>query len=128
MEDVEIYPAWAHSPEEVIDYHAVDPSMGLDDEQVEERREQYGYNELEKPPAASIWAMILEQFDDTLVKVRLCCSLSVVALLLLLLLLLLCLSPIPSIPIPSHPKSIPPKSTDPPLSRLCFLRSGLFRG
>jgi len=63
------YPAWAHSPDEVAAFHRVNPSTGLTDEQVEERREKHGYNELNKPPAPSMWALILEQFDDTLVKV-----------------------------------------------------------
>lgn len=64
------YPAWAHSPEEVAEALDVDPSVGLSDEEVEARREEHGFNELEKPPAPSVWVLILEQFDDTLVKVR----------------------------------------------------------
>jgi magnesium-transporting ATPase (P-type) len=68
--DSTAYPAWAYTPEEVAKFHQVNPSTGLTDEQVEERRQQHGYNELNKPPAPSMWALILEQFDDTLVKVR----------------------------------------------------------
>ena len=64
-----VYPAWAHSPEEVAAHHEVDPSSGLNDEQVEQRLKKYGYNELTKPPPPSMWKLILEQFDDTLVKV-----------------------------------------------------------
>lgn len=64
-----VYPAWAHPVQEVLAHHQVDPNVGLTDEQVEERRREHGYNELTKPPAPSMWSLILEQFDDTLVKV-----------------------------------------------------------
>lgn len=64
-----VYPAWAHSPEDVAAHYAVDPAQGLSDVQVEQKRREYGYNELKKPDPPSIWALILEQFDDTLVKV-----------------------------------------------------------
>lgn len=41
-------------------------------EDLEERRATYGFNELEKQPGTSVWKLILEQFDDTLVKVCEC--------------------------------------------------------
>ena len=44
-------------------------STGLRSDQVERRRAKYGLNELEKPPSTPIWKLVLEQFDDTLVKV-----------------------------------------------------------
>jgi Ca2+-transporting ATPase len=69
MSSADSCPAWALSPDEVTAFHQVNPSTGLTDEQVEERRQKHGYNELKKPPAPSMWALILEQFDDTLVKV-----------------------------------------------------------
>ena len=65
----EVYPAWAYTPTEVASHHEVDPSTGLTDEQVQQRLLEHGYNELKKPPPPSMWALILEQFDDTLVKV-----------------------------------------------------------
>lgn len=64
-------PAWARTPDEVAAFHQVNPSTGLTDEQVEEKRQKHGYNELNKPPPPSMWSLILEQFDDTLVKVLL---------------------------------------------------------
>ena len=70
MDPSPVYPAWAHSTEEVVAHHAVDPSIGLSEEQVERRLQEHGYNELKKPPSPSMWALILEQFDDTLVKVN----------------------------------------------------------
>jgi hypothetical protein len=33
------------------------------------RRAKYGFNELEKAPGTPLWKLILQQFDDTLVKV-----------------------------------------------------------
>jgi magnesium-transporting ATPase (P-type) len=70
MEDEPVFPAWAHTAEATAAHHGVDVAKGLTADQVEERRERYGYNELKKPPSPSIWALILQQFDDTLVKVR----------------------------------------------------------
>lgn len=71
MEDMDgIFPAWAHSVEETMSHHGVDDvTEGLNDAQVMKRRARFGYNELKKPPATSMWQLILEQFDDTLVKV-----------------------------------------------------------
>ena len=39
-------------------------------DQVEAKRSVYGYNELEKPPQTPLWKLVLQQFDDVLVKVR----------------------------------------------------------
>jgi hypothetical protein len=44
------YPAWAQPIENVLKHHAVDAASGLSEEQIEERRAVYGFNELEKPP------------------------------------------------------------------------------
>ncbi len=63
------YPAWAHSTDEVLQHHGVDASTGLTNAQVLAQRERYGYNELEKEPAKALWKLVLEQFDDMLVKV-----------------------------------------------------------
>lgn len=69
MNDQEVYDAWAHTPSETLKHYRVDEKRGLSEEEVEARRERYGWNELEKPPSASIWALIFQQFDDMLVKV-----------------------------------------------------------
>ena len=63
------YPAWAHSADAVLQHHGVDASHGLTDAQVFSQRERYGYNELEKDPPKALWKLVLEQFDDMLVKV-----------------------------------------------------------
>ena len=69
---MEVYPAWARSAEDTAAHHGVDIKVGLTAEQVAAKRRQYGYNELEKQPGKPLWRLVLEQFDDMLVKVRLC--------------------------------------------------------
>ncbi|CAI4231256.1 unnamed protein product [Auanema sp. JU1783] len=44
---------------------------GLSDDQVEKLREKYGANELPAEEGKTIWELILEQFDDLLVKILL---------------------------------------------------------
>ena len=39
-----------------------------------EARETFGHNELTKQPGKPMWKLVLEQFDDMLVKVRLTLS------------------------------------------------------
>ena len=65
------YPAWVHSVDEVAGNYQVDLQDGLTDQQVAEARERYGKNELEKQPGKPLWKLVLEQFDDMLVKVKL---------------------------------------------------------
>lgn len=64
-----MFPAWTATPEEVAQHHGVDVDTGLTPAQVEAKRAQYGFNELEKEPGKSLFALVLEQFDDMLVKV-----------------------------------------------------------
>ena len=77
------FPAWARSVEETVRHHGVDMSSGLTEEQVAQQRAKYGWNELAKQPGKPLWRLVLEQFDDMLVKVipavlsnRLCCKFS----------------------------------------------------
>lgn len=60
---------WSMTTAQVLSHLDVDPKTGLTDQKVEEKRATYGYNELEKESKQSIWAMIVEQFEDTLVRV-----------------------------------------------------------
>ena len=64
------YPAWARSAQEVASHHGTDTAAGLTSAQVEEKRRQYGFNELEKAPGKPMWRLVLEQFDDMMVKVH----------------------------------------------------------
>lgn len=64
-----VFPAWSVSAEEALQHHGVQLASGLSSSEVEARRSKYGFNELEKAPGTPLWKLILEQFDDTLVKV-----------------------------------------------------------
>lgn len=59
------------SVEEVCGYFGVDESTGLTEEQIRKLREKYGPNELPAEEGKPLWELILEQFDDLLVKILL---------------------------------------------------------
>ena len=65
------FPAWARTTTQVAAHHGVDVNKGLTDKQVESQREKYGWNELDKEPGKPLWKLVLEQFDDALVKILL---------------------------------------------------------
>jgi hypothetical protein len=65
-----IFPAWARTVAETAAHHGVDLAVGLTDEQVERQRAKHGWNELAKQPGKPLWRLVLEQFDDMLVKVQ----------------------------------------------------------
>lgn len=67
----ETFPAWARDVKECVEKYGVNPDIGLSAGEVEKRREIYGYNELEKHEGTSIFQLILEQFNDTLVRILL---------------------------------------------------------
>ncbi|KAL9181312.1 hypothetical protein ACHAXT_010117 [Thalassiosira profunda] len=59
------------SSRSLYEHFGVDPAQGLSTADVEARREEYGWNELDKEDPTPLWQLILEQFDDTLVKILL---------------------------------------------------------
>jgi Ca2+ transporting ATPase len=63
--------AWTKSREEVLKYFDVDEEKGLSDAQVKRYQEKYGPNELPAEEQKPLWKLILEQFDDLLVKILL---------------------------------------------------------
>ncbi|KAG1371632.1 calcium-transporting ATPase 4, endoplasmic reticulum-type [Cocos nucifera] len=65
------FPAWARSIQECEAEFGVSASEGLRSDEVLKRREIYGWNELEKHSGPSIWQLVLEQFNDTLVRILL---------------------------------------------------------
>ena len=69
------FPAWARSVDQCMHEFRVDISSGLSDVDVQKRREKHGYNELEKQKGKPTWKLVLEQFDDTLVKILLLAAL-----------------------------------------------------
>lgn len=58
------------SAQEVIADQKTSLDTGLSSSEVEKRRQQHGYNELAKEPGKPLWKLVLEQFDDMLVKVH----------------------------------------------------------
>lgn len=69
--DGDVFPAWAKEISECEKHFGVNKKLGLGSEDVEKRREKYGSNELEKHEGQSIWSLVLEQFNDTLVRILL---------------------------------------------------------
>ncbi|XP_061366638.1 calcium-transporting ATPase 4, endoplasmic reticulum-type-like isoform X2 [Gastrolobium bilobum] len=69
--DREIFKAWAKDVRECEEHYKVRVKSGLNSNEVENRRRIYGSNELEKHEGQSIWSLILEQFNDTLVRILL---------------------------------------------------------
>lgn len=61
---------WVLNAQEVIAEQKTSLETGLSAAEVEKRRQQYGFNELAKEPGKPLWKLVLEQFDDMLVKVR----------------------------------------------------------
>lgn len=69
--DEKPFPAWSWSVEQCLKEHSVKLDKGLNTYEVEQRREKYGWNELQKEKGKPLWRLVLEQFDDTLVKILL---------------------------------------------------------
>jgi Ca2+ transporting ATPase len=63
--------AHAKSVSEVLEYFGTDMEKGLTEEQVKRNQEKYGPNELPAEEGKALWQLILEQFDDLLVKILL---------------------------------------------------------
>jgi Ca2+-transporting ATPase len=62
---------WAVECDEVLEKFDVDADTGLSDAQVAAQREKYGLNELAKEEGKPLWKLVLEQFDDLMVKILL---------------------------------------------------------
>lgn len=65
------FQAHAEEPGVVASHFGSDLDNGLSAGQIDALREKYGPNELEQEEATPIWKLILEQFDDLLVKILL---------------------------------------------------------
>ncbi|KAF7120511.1 hypothetical protein RHSIM_Rhsim13G0089100 [Rhododendron simsii] len=68
---VEDFPAWAKDVKECEEKYQVSREYGLSAEGVEKKRQIYGWNELDKHEGPSIFKLILDQFNDTLVRILL---------------------------------------------------------
>ncbi|GLT79803.1 hypothetical protein SLA2020_512770 [Shorea laevis] len=65
------FPAWSLPVEQCLKEYGVKLDKGLSNYEVEKRRERYGLNELAKQKGKPLWLLVLEQFDDMLVKILL---------------------------------------------------------
>ncbi|KAK6260513.1 hypothetical protein SCA6_014987 [Theobroma cacao] len=63
------FPAWSWSVEQCLKEYNVKLDKGLSSYEVENRRDRYGWNELVKEKGKPLWRLVLEQFDDMLVKI-----------------------------------------------------------
>ncbi|XP_009111394.1 calcium-transporting ATPase 2, endoplasmic reticulum-type [Brassica rapa] len=62
---------WSWSVDQCLKEYNTTLDKGLTTEDVQTRREKHGYNELAKEKGKPLWHLVLEQFDDTLVKILL---------------------------------------------------------
>ena len=62
---------WAKSTDEVAKFFNVDSNIGLSKDQVERNQKKYGFNELPAEEGKSLMQMIIEQFEDLLVRILL---------------------------------------------------------
>lgn len=69
--DEKPFPAWSWSVEQCLKEYSVKLDKGLSTCEVEKQREKYGWNELQKEKGKPLWRLVLEQFDDALVKILL---------------------------------------------------------
>ncbi|KAI3441713.1 Cation_ATPase_N domain-containing protein [Psidium guajava] len=65
------FPAWSWSVEQCLKEYKVKLDKGLSTYEVEKLRERYGWNELSKEKGKPLWRLVLDQFDDILVKILL---------------------------------------------------------
>ncbi|KAM4700173.1 sarcoplasmic/endoplasmic reticulum calcium ATPase 3 [Discoglossus pictus] len=63
--------AHARPVSEVLRYFEVNENCGLSNEQVRRSREKYGPNELPAEEGKSLWELVVEQFEDLLVRILL---------------------------------------------------------
>lgn len=71
MMDEKPFPAWSWSVEECLKAYNVKLDKGLSSYDVEKQREVEGWNELKKEKGKPIWQLVVQQFDDMLVKILL---------------------------------------------------------
>ncbi|KAL9268572.1 Calcium-transporting ATPase 4, endoplasmic reticulum-type-like protein, partial [Drosera capensis] len=68
------FAAWAKEARECEERFGVSRDHGLSSDEVAKRQQIYGLNELDKHEGPSILRLILDQFNDTLVRILLCAA------------------------------------------------------
>uniref|UniRef100_A0A7N0V1C4 P-type Ca(2+) transporter n=1 Tax=Kalanchoe fedtschenkoi TaxID=63787 RepID=A0A7N0V1C4_KALFE len=69
MEEASNFSAWSFSVDQCLKEYNVRLDKGLSTYEAEKRQEKYGWNELKKEKGKPLWQLVLQQFDDVLVKV-----------------------------------------------------------
>ncbi|CAI9781493.1 unnamed protein product [Fraxinus pennsylvanica] len=69
------FKAWSWPVEQCLKEYKVKLEKGLSSYEVEKQREISGWNELQKEKGKPLWRLVLEQFDDMLVKILLLAAL-----------------------------------------------------
>ncbi|XP_076153903.1 ATPase sarcoplasmic/endoplasmic reticulum Ca2+ transporting 1, like [Alosa pseudoharengus] len=63
--------AFTKTPAEVLAYFGVNENTGLSPDQFKRQLDKFGYNELPAEEGKSVWELIIEQFEDLLVRILL---------------------------------------------------------
>ncbi|KAA0705818.1 Sarcoplasmic/endoplasmic reticulum calcium ATPase 1 [Triplophysa tibetana] len=63
--------AYSKETAECLAYFSVNESTGLSPDQVKKNQAKYGFNELPAEEGKSIWELVMEQFEDLLVRILL---------------------------------------------------------
>ena len=69
--EIDAFAPWSRTVEENCRFYETSVDAGLSAAEVEKRRERFGPNELTKAKGKSLLTLVLEQFDDALVKILL---------------------------------------------------------
>lgn len=67
--DEKAFPAWSWSVDDCLKAYNVKLEKGLCSYDVEKQREVHGWNELKKEKGKPVWELVIQQFDDMLVKI-----------------------------------------------------------
>lgn len=71
MNMIKTFPAQSRSCEECLHHFETDMVNGLSESEASRRLDVFGYNELDKEKSVPMWKLVLEQFDDYLIKILL---------------------------------------------------------
>ncbi|KAL2899129.1 Calcium-transporting ATPase 4 endoplasmic reticulum-type [Bienertia sinuspersici] len=74
VKNEDLFMPWTKDVKECEEKYGVSREFGLSSEEIEKRIQKYGLNELEKHEGPSVWRLILDQFNDTLVRILLCAA------------------------------------------------------
>ncbi|THD18477.1 Calcium-transporting ATPase [Fasciola hepatica] len=63
--------AYSRTAGDILKFYSTSEENGLSDKQVGVLLKEYGYNELPPEESKPLWRLVLEQFDELLVKILL---------------------------------------------------------